>query len=286
MRWTLPLAFPPPEGSTSSMPALLGPLLLQSLDSDVREGDIASVRLQTDEARVGIDTWRIPAARVGRGTLKASRLLPVETDNVVLTIHFDFVAVPALRCEILSVLVVLLPGAGSSRLDLVNGARPGKEAAVRLAEALVAPCFFVDLDFIAGMYRDKGGVVGGIDWIRRRVRQARIAEAHEHARVVVVGAAGMRQREVQSQNEVLETLRRVEQQPNTSCVLLRDQHPAKAREAAAAGHLPVRKLRVGSVEQVGKSRIRDLPTCTTEPTRNLRTGRWPAAAASRALAGC
>ena len=95
------------------------------------------MRLQTDEARVGIDTWRIPAARVGRGTLKASHLLPVETDNVVLTIHFDFVAVPALRCEILSVLVVLLPGAGSSRLDFVNGARPGKEAAVRLAEALV-----------------------------------------------------------------------------------------------------------------------------------------------------
>src|SRR6266566_4178135 len=117
-----------PNGS-SVMISRHGPLL-ERFDSDIGEGDIACMRLQTNETRVRIDTWRIPAARVRRGSLKATRLLPVETDNVVLTVHFYFVAVPALGCEILSVLVVLLPRPGSSRLDLVDGARPGKEVTV------------------------------------------------------------------------------------------------------------------------------------------------------------
>ena len=123
---------------------------------------------------------------------KPSRFLAVQPDDVVLTVHLDFVAMPVSRCEIGVILIILLARPGAQRLDFVNGSGPGKEGPVRFAETRVAACFFVDLDFKSGVYRDKGGVVGGIDRIGRRIGQARIAEADEDARVVVVVAARMR----------------------------------------------------------------------------------------------
>jgi len=79
------------------------------LDSDIRKGHVASVCLQADKARVGIDARRIPSNRIGRAAPEPSRYLAVKTNNVVLIVHLDFVAVPSLRREILIVLVILLP---------------------------------------------------------------------------------------------------------------------------------------------------------------------------------
>src|SRR5262252_5456677 len=96
------------------------------LDSDIRKGHVASVCLQTDKARVGIDTRRIPPDRIGRAAPKPSRYLAVKTDNVVLIVHFDLVAVPSPRCETLIVLVILLPLAHAWRRDFVNGSGSGE----------------------------------------------------------------------------------------------------------------------------------------------------------------
>jgi hypothetical protein len=68
------------------------------LDSDIREGNVAGMCLQTDKARVGIDTRRNPPDRVGRTSSELSRILAVEPDDVVLIVDLDLVAMP-LTCR-------------------------------------------------------------------------------------------------------------------------------------------------------------------------------------------
>jgi hypothetical protein len=55
------------------------------------------VCLQTEKARVGIDTGWIPPDRIGRDASEPSRFLAVEANDVVLIVHLDFVAVQLLR---------------------------------------------------------------------------------------------------------------------------------------------------------------------------------------------
>ena len=226
------------------------------LDSDIREGYVAGVCLQTDKARVGIDTRRIPPDRIDRAAPEPSRFLAVEPDDVVLIVDLDLVAMPLPRREVGVVLIILLPRRSAQRLDFVNGSGPGEEGTIGFTKTRVAARFFVDLDFKPGVHRDKSGVVRRVDRIGRRIGQARIAEANEDAGVVIVDAAGMREQEVETQDEILEALRLVEQQANAPAVLLGDHCPVKPGEEAAAGHLPVRELRVAPVEQVGETRFR------------------------------
>src|SRR5262249_22495823 len=66
----------------------------------------------------------------------------------------------------------------------------------------------------------------------------------------------MWEQEIEAQNEILELLRRIKEQSNPSPVLLGDHCSAEPGEKTTAGHLPVRELRVASVEQVYKPRFR------------------------------
>src|SRR5262245_59016515 len=65
----------------------------------------------------------------------------------------------------------------------------------------------------------------------------------------------MWKQEIETQNEILEWLRRIEEQSDPPSVLLGNHGSAESGEAAAASHLPVRELRVTSVEQVYKPRF-------------------------------
>src|SRR6476620_1352533 len=135
-------------GKTSTRSCAFG---LERLQPYVRERNIAGMRLQTDETRIGIDAGRITPGCISRGSLEPSRFLTVESHDVVLIVHFDFEPLPSLRGEILIVLVVLLPRSGSRSLDLVDRSSAGEETTVRLAETLVSARFFIDLDFKPGM---------------------------------------------------------------------------------------------------------------------------------------
>jgi len=70
--------------------------------------------------QVWIDTrWITP--KIGVAAPESSYFLAVEADNVVLIVYADFVVMPALRCEILVVLIVLLPRPRAERFYFVNG---------------------------------------------------------------------------------------------------------------------------------------------------------------------
>ena len=133
--------------------------------------------LQADKARVGIDTRRIPPDRIGRAAPEPSRYLAVKTNNIILIVHFDLVAVPSPRCEILIVLVILLSLSCAKRCDFVNGSGSGEERTIGLAETPVAARFFVDLDFKSGMHCNESGFVRRVDSVGRRIRQGRCRRA-------------------------------------------------------------------------------------------------------------
>ena len=114
--------------------------------------------LQTDKARVGIDTRRISADRIGRAALKPGRFLTVEANDVVLSVHLDFIAVPSLRREVLSVLVILLSWPRARRLILYMAPVRAKTNH-RARRNGFAARFFVDLDFKSGMHCDESRVV-------------------------------------------------------------------------------------------------------------------------------
>src|SRR5262245_50222326 len=116
------------------------------------------MRLHTDEARVGVNARRLPACVAGAGP-KACRFLAIEPYSVLLIVDLDFVVMPSPSCQILSVLVVLLPSASAKQLDLVDRASPSEERAIGLIETGIAACFFVDLNFESRMYRHKGSVI-------------------------------------------------------------------------------------------------------------------------------
>src|SRR6266567_545926 len=97
----------------------MGPFGL-CLDSDIRKRNISRVNLHSDEPRVRIDTRWI-TTRIGVAAPESSYFLAVEADNVVLIVYPDFVVMPALRCEILVVLIVLLPRPRAERFYFVNG---------------------------------------------------------------------------------------------------------------------------------------------------------------------
>jgi hypothetical protein len=65
--------------------------------------------------------------------------------------------VPALRCEVLIVLVILLPLTRAKRLDFVYRSSPGEEISIGFAETRVTARFFVDLDFEPCVHGDKLG---------------------------------------------------------------------------------------------------------------------------------
>jgi hypothetical protein len=98
-------------------------LALDALDPHVRESHIPSVCLQPKEARMRIDAWRIPADRIACRPAESRGFLAVEPDDIVLTIHLNLIPVPLTRRQVLVVLVILLPGRRTERLDLVNGSR-------------------------------------------------------------------------------------------------------------------------------------------------------------------
>ena len=107
--------------------------------------------------QVWIDTrWITP--KIGVAAPESSYFLAVEADNVVLIVYADFVVMPALRCEILVVLIVLLP-----RPRAVGRDRSLCASANGLAETRIAARLFVDLNFKSGMHSDKSGVVRRVD---------------------------------------------------------------------------------------------------------------------------
>ena len=67
---------------------------------------------------------------------------------------------------------------------------------------------------------------------------------------------GWRQQEIEAQHEILKLLRGIEEQPDTSAILLRDNGAAESGEKSAADHLPVRELRVAAVEETGEAGVR------------------------------
>src|SRR5438128_913138 len=103
------------------------------------------MRLQSDIARIGIDTQRIAPGGVGGAALEPGCFLAIEADDIVLIIDLDLVTVPLPGREIAVVLIILLAWPGAQRFDLVNRAGSGKERTVWLAETGVAARFLVDL---------------------------------------------------------------------------------------------------------------------------------------------
>src|SRR4051812_4464752 len=132
--------------------------------------------LQSNKTRLGIDTRRVPPYRIGRTAPEPSCFLVIKANNVILVVYLDFVPVPALRCEVLIALVILLPRPCAKGFYFVNGSGPGEERTVRLAETRITTCFFVNLDFKSGMHRDKSGVVRRVDRVGCRIGQPRVAE--------------------------------------------------------------------------------------------------------------
>src|SRR5438270_2737868 len=222
---------------------------LDQLYPEIGERDAACMRLYADKTGVAIDARRISSDGVVIAADKTRRLLIVQPDDVGLSADFDFVTMPLPRRESLGVLVLLLAGPGAHLFDFVNRAGVAEESAVLLiGKPGVAPGFFVDLNFKPSVHRDKGRIIGRIDWIRRRIGQARIAKTYEDAGVVVVRTERMREQKIEPEDEVFEGLRLVEEQADSFPILLRDHHSLEERKPTAAGHSPVRKLRFASVE--------------------------------------
>src|SRR5882724_1474055 len=173
-----------------------------------------------------IDAGRVPAEDIIALASETRGFLPVQTDNVGLAGHFDLVLMPLSCKQPLIVLILLLAWRGPEFFNLIDRTSMAEERAIQFAgKTGILSRFFIDLNFKAGVDRDKGGVARSIDRIWRRIGQPRITEPNEHAGVVVIRPEWMSEQEIEAQDEILELLRLVKQEANPFGVLLCDQHP-------------------------------------------------------------
>ena len=131
-------------------------------NSDIRNRNITGVCLHTDISGGRINARRI-SARVGCCAPEACRFLSVEPDDVLLILYFDFVVVPPVSRQILSIFVILLPFVSAECLDFVNSSGATKELAIRFVKTSVAASFFINLDFKSGVHCHEGSIASWVD---------------------------------------------------------------------------------------------------------------------------
>src|SRR6266498_1912570 len=144
-------------------------------DSDIREGNRTRVYLHANVTRIWVFAL-LPATEFFIGICgirgKSCSGLSIEQHLVSAICDFDLISVPDARNEPLVICVVLLAGSSTKLLHLINRAGAVVQKSVGLVLSRVSASLFVDLNLVAGIDRNGGGVTRHVG--AGRARQHRL----------------------------------------------------------------------------------------------------------------